>query len=93
MVKINGIYKQLINYSLPLGPYMILETLDMEDIIYNGLYILSFNRTKTIKIGRNNNNDIAIKDISVSREHAEIRLTNSGTSLLYNFRILTYGLP
>lgn len=56
---------------------MVLDSLNEDDSTYNGMYLLDFSKSNLLKIGRNNTNDIVIKDISVSREHAEIKLIDN----------------
>ncbi|CAD8109411.1 unnamed protein product [Paramecium sonneborni] len=43
----------------------------------NGLYIVNFGIKKELKIGRNHEVEISIADISVSREHAHIKLVDN----------------
>ncbi|CAD8085782.1 unnamed protein product [Paramecium primaurelia] len=43
----------------------------------NGLYIVNFGTKKELKIGRNHEVEISIADISVSREHAHIKLVDN----------------
>ncbi|KAM3128783.1 hypothetical protein pb186bvf_019131 [Paramecium bursaria] len=42
----------------------------------NGVYIISFDKLKELKIGRANEAEINVKDISVSRQHALLKLVD-----------------
>lgn len=42
----------------------------------NGVYIINFGTKKELRIGRNHEVEISIADISVSREHAQLRLVD-----------------
>jgi len=64
---------------------------------FDGNNIYNYNENSTentlIKIGRNKNCDIIIKDISVSRFHSEILFTNNGFSIRdYNSKFGTLVL-
>ena len=50
-----------------------------ENNTYNGMYLIKMGDVKSFKLGRSNYCDIVIKDISVSRNHAFIRLENKST--------------
>lgn len=65
----------LIDYEVPSNKdYIILESLDQvkEGINYKGVHIITLIENETILIGRTNDVDVSIYDISVSRSHGSI---------------------
>ena len=75
-VTINGLKKSVINLQQPNEPFIIIDSLSKEQSTYNGMYIITMGEQTIFKLGRSNNNEIIIKDISVSRNHALIKLEN-----------------
>ena len=53
---------------------MVLETLSSDKNEVTGCYILDMKVQKTFKIGRGHTSDLRLTDISVSRNHAVLRL-------------------
>ncbi len=53
-----------------------MDSLSKENNTYNGIYLINMGIKNMFKLGRSNSNDIVIKDISVSRNHAFIKLKN-----------------
>lgn len=69
--------------------YMILESLDKENDEYSkSIHIIKFkNNGEPLTIGRDNDNDIIVRDISISRHHAIIRFNNlSGKVMIQNWK-------
>lgn len=75
-IEINNEKVSTLNFKRTNSPYIIIDSLGKEDNTYTGLYMIQMLEKDTIKLGRSNNNDIIIKDISVSRNHALIKLEN-----------------
>lgn len=59
-------------------PYVIFDILRKESKKTRGVHILKLNYKPNITIGRGSGNDIRMNDISVSRNHAEFKLTQHG---------------
>ncbi|CAK61402.1 unnamed protein product (macronuclear) [Paramecium tetraurelia] len=80
----NGKQFDLIELSKPKDkPFIIMEfqkkrqNESPQSTDSNGLYIVNFGSKKELKIGRNHEVEISIADISVSREHAHIKLVDN----------------
>ena len=58
--------------------YMILESIDYKQYkqFYKSIHIIKFKK-ETIRIGRENNNDVISNDISISPHHALLELNNN----------------
>ena len=63
------------------APYIIFDILRKESKKTRGVHLLKLNYKQNITIGRGSGNDIRMNDISVSRNHAELKLTSSGLIL------------
>lgn len=59
-------------------PYIIFDILKKESKKTKGVHVLKLNYKQYITIGRGSGNDIRMTDISVSRAHAVLKLTNHG---------------
>ena len=62
-------------------PYIILQAINQynpqeKNIEYNAIFLISFKERENIIIGRANNSDIRLNDISVSRNHSIISYNN-----------------
>ena len=80
----NKIY-ELIDIKRPKNNYIILESLEhiKENLDNNKfIHVINLINEKDIIIGRNNNSDIKINDISVSRVHAKFNFNFNNKSLL-----------
>ncbi|CAD8070830.1 unnamed protein product [Paramecium sonneborni] len=70
----------LIELSIPKEPYIMMEFQQKKsdnpshNNDKNGVYIINFGIKKELRIGRNHEVEISIADISVSREHAQLKL-------------------
>jgi hypothetical protein len=62
-------------------PYMIFDILKKESKKTRGVCLLKLNYKPTITIGRGSSSDIRMNDISVSRSHATLKLTQQGLFL------------
>ncbi|KAM3145615.1 hypothetical protein pb186bvf_002389 [Paramecium bursaria] len=62
----------------PQKPYIALEILSREKNQSKGTHIISFAQKNQIKLGRGQDSDVRITDISVSRCHALIKFQNGG---------------
>ena len=77
MIK-KGAYKyKLVEYEKQTGDYMVLESLNQEKNTSRIIHIIRPTPQKDVfKLGRGNESDLRINDISVSRCHAKIKLEN-----------------
>ena len=73
----NGHTISLICISLPTKPYIVLEEYAPERNYTQGLHFIALKNNESAIIGRGNDCDIKISDISVSRKHCRIRNQNS----------------
>jgi len=71
-VYFNGKIYELLNYKLPAAPYIIFEHYSKESAESNGICIVSFAIRKMLRVGRHNDNEIRLSDVSVSRHHAAL---------------------
>ena len=76
-ITINNQELSTILLNKPSEPFMIIDSLSKENNTYNGVYLIYMGSKNLFKVGRSNQNDIIIKDISVSRNHAVIRFENN----------------
>ena len=60
----------------PENNYIMLESISREKRENRYLYIIHFKDKQTIKLGRANDSDVRMTDISVSRNHATLKLFN-----------------
>lgn len=78
-------YYELWNFIEPsYKSYIILETSSQNSLIdsnshYKTIYIINFDTKNRITIGRSRDTDLRIKDVSVSRIHSAINLTDNKT--------------
>mmetsp|Transcript_12466 Transcript_12466/g.12531 ORF Transcript_12466/g.12531 Transcript_12466/m.12531 type:complete len:129 (+) Transcript_12466:695-1081(+) len=63
----------LIEVPKPPGNYIILEALNKDKVSHKGIFALSLANKTAIKLGRGNDCELRVSDISVSRFHALIR--------------------
>jgi len=73
-VRLKGKVIDLIDFQKPENNYLILEAISKEKTENKFLYIIHMKDKQTIKIGRANDSDVRISDISVSRNHANLKL-------------------
>mmetsp|Transcript_8673 Transcript_8673/g.8193 ORF Transcript_8673/g.8193 Transcript_8673/m.8193 type:complete len:179 (-) Transcript_8673:6-542(-) len=65
----------LVSYDKPYSNYMILESISSSSA--KSIYVVNLDQeNKTFKIGRGHDTDIRVSDISVSRLHATIEVTD-----------------
>ena len=72
----NGKIFELINHKPPPYPYVIFEHKIKESSDADSLFIINFAIKKTFRIGRHNENEIKLNDVSVSRHQARLYLEN-----------------
>ena len=97
---------QLIDFEPEFQNYFIMESLTIDKNKNRFFYIISLDNNKILKLGRGNNSDIIIGDLSVSRVHSILILNNKkiyiednnskfATLVLVQSPIikLTYNLP
>lgn len=65
----------------PENNYITLESASSQNNESRSINIISFQDKKNIRLGRGHDSDIRLSDISVSRNHANIHLTNTGLYL------------
>ena len=65
---------ELLDYEKPRTPYYVLESVTAQN-----LKIIHVVTKYLVSVGRGLENEIRITDISVSREHAQIRWSKDGT--------------
>ena len=70
-------------------PFLICESIYQYNILncsnyseYQTIFIISFSKKKNIRIGRANNSDLRLTDISVSRNHATLSCYNNSSIFL-----------
>ncbi len=73
-VRLKGQIIDLIEIQKPDNNYVILEGINKEKSENKYLYIIHIKDKQIIKIGRSNDSDVRISDISVSRNHANLKL-------------------
>ena len=73
----NGYSISLLCINLPTKPYIVIEEYTPERNIAHGLHFVALNNNESAIIGRGNDCDIKITDISVSRKHCKIKYHNS----------------
>jgi hypothetical protein len=66
----------LIDFQKPETNYIMLESISREKRDNKYLYIIHMNEKSSIKLGRANDSDVRMTDISVSRNHALLKLVN-----------------
>lgn len=71
----NKIY-QLIDFEPEFQNYFIMESLTIDKNKNRFVYVISLDNNKILKLGRGNNSDIIIGDLSVSRVHSILILDN-----------------
>ena len=67
---------QLIDFEPEFQNYFLMESLTIDKNKNRFLYIISLDNNKILKLGRGNNSDIIIGDLSVSRVHSILILDN-----------------
>jgi len=68
----------------PENNYIMLESISREKRENRYLYIIHLKDKQSIKLGRANDSDVRMTDISVSRNHASLKLYNGYLYLLDN---------
>lgn len=76
--KLKGQVVNLVDMQRPENNYIILEGVNKEKTDHKYLYVIHMKDKQIIKMGRSNDADVRITDISVSRSHAFLRLYNGG---------------
>ncbi|CAG9321610.1 unnamed protein product [Blepharisma stoltei] len=79
--KVGGKIHELIDIPRPSEPYIILQDLRGQRVLYCKIYIISMSKGHAIRIGRGHENDIKINDISVSRCHSVLRFYGNSVYL------------
>lgn len=69
----------LIELTVPERPHVILEDTNRDRI--HGMHIISLDSNEIVKLGRGQESDIRIPDVSVSRVHARLKMTSRGVLL------------
>jgi hypothetical protein len=71
----------LIDYNRPDGNYLMLETFTKDKTETKYLYLIHFNDKTTLRLGRSNESDVRLSDISISRNHATLKVVNDSIYL------------
>ncbi|CAD8118512.1 unnamed protein product [Paramecium sonneborni] len=88
--KSDDAYYDLIELSKPNDyPYLMMEFTNKQgqQIEWNnssGIYIVRFSNSKELKLGRSNDTDVRVNDISVSRNHAKLLVQDNQVYLFDN---------
>ena len=81
-VEYRGKIISLLDFKEIEPPYLVLQTMNQyysqnnNNLEYNGIFVISFKTKNYLIIGRANNSDIKLNDISVSRNHSIISYNN-----------------
>ena len=75
-IKYNGRYYNIIFYKPKFEEYLVLESMRADEHKAIFIYIISFDRKNNINIGRDEECDLSISEISVSRFHCIIHKDN-----------------
>ena len=80
-VEYRGKYISLLDFKEIEPPYLILQTMNQynplnKNLDFNIIFVMSFKLKNFLIIGRANNSDIRLSDISVSRNHSVISFDN-----------------
>ena len=74
----SGIKYNLINFNIPKGPFITIETLVPDKSGLKVIHtIMPTSSKNSFKLGRGHEPEVRINDISVSRLHAEIKFENN----------------
>ena len=76
----NNVY-DLLSVKKPENNFIILELVNQGSNANKIINVISFQDKKNIRLGRGHDSDIRLSDISVSRNHANIKLTYAGLFL------------
>lgn len=77
-IKVKDVTYSIIDLHRPNTNYILLEGIMKEAPEIKTIYIVSFNKEKKVKIGRASDSDFRLSDISVSRNHAQVMIHQSG---------------
>jgi len=80
-LEIKGVICDIIGVAKPENNYVVLEAIGSDPNAPKTLYVINLDKKETVKLGRGHESDIRISDISVSRNHAVIRVTRTGLYL------------
>ena len=83
LIKHNGKYFYLLDFTKDFKNYLILETITLDEEGNKFLYVISL-LNKEIKIGRGILSDILLSDVSVSRIHCKINIEGNNIFLQDN---------
>ena len=67
----------LLDITYPDSAYILLEEIKTESSENQVLYVVGLNESESVSIGRGNDSEIKLSDISVSREHARVKFLNN----------------
>lgn len=70
-----GTKMDLVSIEYPTKPYILFEEFTPENINSNGIHVVTVDEGKSISVGRSQDADFRISDISVSRKHAAIHFS------------------
>jgi hypothetical protein len=69
-VEIRNQIVSLLDLQKPESNYIMLETYNKDRNDSKHIYVINMNEKRSIKLGRSNDSDIRLSDISISRNHA-----------------------
>mmetsp|Transcript_2812 Transcript_2812/g.2537 ORF Transcript_2812/g.2537 Transcript_2812/m.2537 type:complete len:128 (+) Transcript_2812:754-1137(+) len=71
---VKGVTHDLLGFEKPHSNYIVLENLNKDRSNLRTIHVIAMTNKNNIRLGRGHDADIRITDISVSRNHATIRL-------------------
>lgn len=77
-ISYNDEVRDLIQISIPDGPFIVLEDLRSANYMTKGLHVISLREKGSFRIGRSEDCEIFLSDASISRFHANITLRKEG---------------
>lgn len=82
--RFNNNFYDIIDYARPCDKnYIILESLNQlkDNNNYKSIQVITLNENDNISLGRGHETDVRVSDISVSRNHASISLSNGKVTI------------
>lgn len=80
-IEVKGQIVKLIDIPKPEGNYVMLEEVSRDRGEALTVYVISLHNKDNVRLGRGNDSDVRFNDISVSRNHAFIKVSRLGLYL------------